>query len=147
MNKARHIRPELRHRTTDYQIAFSDWVQSAAPWELFVTMTYRWEASPQSAARCFERFMRQEMRGVTYFYVVGRNSDGLGNHVHALWCDCGDRRRSEVWGKWFSRYGINRIEPIKSPLDVADYCANHLTEETLEWNIRLLGNRQSQCTV
>jgi len=147
MNRARHIRPEFRHRTSEYQIAFSDWVQTIAPWEVFVTMTYRWEASPRSAAKCFEKFMSREMRGVSYLYVVGRDPDGCGNHIHGLWCDCGERLRSDIWQKWFNRYGINRIEPIKSPLDVADYCTKHLNEETLEWNIRLLGNRRNQTTV
>lgn len=147
MNIARHISPEFRHRTAQYRIGMSDWVQSLALWELFVTMTYRWEASSQSAARCFERFMRQEMRGVSYYYVVERNPDSLGYHVHALWCDLRNRRRTDIWQKWYNRYGINRIEPIRNQGDVADYCAKHVTNETLEWNIRLLSNRRSQCSV
>jgi hypothetical protein len=142
MNRARHIRPELRHKTADYQIQLSDWVQSVAPWEIFVTMTYRWEASSGSAAKCFEKFMRQEMRGISYFYVVEQNPDGVGHHVHAVWCDCGDRLRTEIWQKWYERYGINRIEPIHSRENVTDYCAKHVTKETLHWNIRLLGNRR-----
>ena len=140
MNKARYINAELRNATAQYRIDLSDWVQSVTEWDLFVTMTYRWSASPQSAARCFERFMRQEMRGVSYFYVVEQNPDGGGYHVHGLWCDCG-AQRTEIWKKWFIRYGINRIEPIESRLHVADYCAKHVTKETLHWNIRLLGNR------
>ena len=88
--------------------------------------------------------MRQEMRGVSFFYVVEHDPDGEGYHVHALWCDCG-ARRSEIWKKWYDRYGINRIVPIESQLNVTDYCAKHVTKETLYWNIKLLGNRQPQC--
>ena len=109
-------------------------------------MTFRWKASPQSAARCFERFMRQEMRGVSFFYVIEHDPDGEGYHVHALWCDCG-ARRSEIWKKWYDRYGINRIVPIESQLNVTDYCAKHVTKETLYWNIKLLGNRRAACSI
>ena len=90
--------------------------------------------------------MRQEMRGVSFFYVVEHDPDGEGYHVHALWCDCG-ARRSEIWKKWYDRYGINRIVPIESQLNVADYCTKYVTPDTLWWNINLLGNRRAASSI
>ena len=61
-----------------------DWVHSLAPWQVISHMTFRWEASIWSAQRCYEKFMRTEMRGVSYFYALEQNPGRDGFHAHAL---------------------------------------------------------------
>jgi len=53
-----------------------DWVHSLAPWQVISHMTFSWEASIHSAQRCYEKFMRSEMRGVSYFYALDRIQEG-----------------------------------------------------------------------
>jgi hypothetical protein len=65
------------------------------------------------------------MRGVSYFYALELNPGRDGCHAHALWCDCKNMRRTEIWEKWFHRYGRARIEPVNNRDDVSDYCAKY----------------------
>jgi hypothetical protein len=88
--------------------------------------------------------MRNEMRGVSYFYTLEQNPGRDGFHVHALWCDCKNRSRQHTWRIWFERYGRNRIEPVNSPDDVADYCAKYVCKEGAWWNVKLLSHRHPQ---
>ena len=46
---------------------------------------------------------------------------GSGFHVQEWRCDCKNRSRRETWRRWFQRYGRNRIEPVNSHDDGADY--------------------------
>ena len=85
--------------------------------------------------------MKREMRGVSYFYALEENPGRDGYHVHALWCDCKNKSRRDIWRKWFDRYGRNRIEPVNSRDDVADYCAKYVTKEGAWWNVKLIGHR------
>lgn len=86
-------------------------------------MTFSWEATIHSAQRCYEKFMRTEMWGISYFYALEQNPGRDGYDVHALWCDCMNKSRKEIWGTWFDRYGRARIEPVNSRDDIADCCA------------------------
>ena len=65
-----------------------DWVHGLAPWQVIAHMTFAWEASVWSAQRCYEKFMKRELWGVSYFYALEQNPSRDGYHVHALWCDC-----------------------------------------------------------
>jgi hypothetical protein len=107
-------------------------------------MTFAWEASIWSAQRCYEKFMKRELWGVDYFYALGQNSSRDGYHVHALWCDCQNKSRPEIWREWFHRYGRARIEPVNSRDDVADYCAKYVTKEDSWWDVKLLSHRRAQ---
>jgi len=78
---------------------------------------------------------------VSYFYALEQNPGRDGCHAHALWCDCKNRRRTEIWEKWFHRYGRARIEPVNNRDDVADYCAKYVTKENAWWNVNLFGQR------
>jgi hypothetical protein len=81
------------------------------------------------------------MRGVSYFYALEQNPGRDGYHAHALWCDCKHMRRTEIWDKWFHRYGRARIEPVNKRDDVSDYCAKYVCKEGAWWNVNLLGQR------
>ena len=141
MNNARNIEPDLRLQAAQLNIGMGDWVHGLAPWQVISHMTFAWEASIWSAQRCYEKFMRTEMRGVSYFYALEQNPGRDGYHVHALWCDCKNMRRTEIWDKWFHRYGRARIEPVNSRDDVADYCAKYVPKENTWWGVNLLGQR------
>jgi hypothetical protein len=141
MNNARNMEPDLRFKAAQLNVEMGDWVHSLAPWQVIAHLTFKWEASLDSARRCYEKFMRSDMRGVSYFYAIEPNPGRDGNHVHALWCDCKNMRRTEIWDKWFHRYGRARIEPVNSRDDVADYCAKYVTKENSWWNLNLLGQR------
>jgi hypothetical protein len=138
MNRARNLEPADRLRAAQLAVEMGDWVHSLTPWQVIAHMTFSWEASIDSAQRCYEKFMRTEMRGVSYFYALERNPERNGYHVHALWCDCLNKSRREIWQTWFARYGRARIEPVNNRDDVADYCAKYVTKEGSWWNVKLL---------
>ena len=144
MNSARLIEPDMRLKVAQMNIEMADWVHSLAPWQVISHLTFAWEASIWSAARCYEKFMRSELRGVSYFYAIEQNPSRDGHHIHALWVDCKNLRRRDIWREWFARYGRNRIEPVNSRDDVADYCAKDVTKEGAWWNVKLLSHRHPQ---
>jgi hypothetical protein len=141
MNIARYIEPKDRIKAAELAVAMGDWVHSLAPWQVISHLTFEWEASIWSAQRCYEKFMRTEMRGVSYFYALEPNPGRDGYHAHSLWMDCLNMRRTEIWDKWFHRYGRARIEPVNSRDDVADYCAKYVTKDNSWWNVKLLEHR------
>jgi hypothetical protein len=121
-----------------------DTLHSLAPWQVISHLTFAWEASIWSGARCYEKFMRSELRGVSYFYALEQNPGRDGYHVHALWVDCKNMRRTDIWRTWFGRCGRARIEPVNSRDDVADYCAKYVTKENSWCNVKLLSHRHPQ---
>jgi len=141
MNNARNIEPNLRVKAAQLNVEMGDWVHSLTPWQVISHMTFAWEASVWSAQRCYEKFMRSELRGVSYFYALEQNPGRDGFHVHALWVDCKNLKRSDIWRTWFARYGRARIEPVNKRDDVADYCAKYVTKEGAWWDVKMLGGR------
>ena len=144
MNKARNLEPEDRVKAATMNLITGNWVQSLAPWDWIAHLTFKWEASRDSARRNYEKFMRSEMRGVSYFYALEQNPGRDGFHVHALWCDCKGKSRRVVWQTWFNRYGRGRIEPVNNRDDVADYCAKYVTKESAWWDVNMLSHRRGQ---
>jgi hypothetical protein len=144
MNKARKFEPEDRLKLAASHIEMGDWVNMLAPWQVIAHMTFAWEASIWSAQRCYEKFMKRELWGVSYFYALEPNPGRDGYHVHALWCDCQSKSRKEIWRTWFERYGRARIEPINSRDDVADYCAKYVTKGDSWWNVKMFSHRRPQ---
>ncbi len=88
--------------------------------------------------------MKREMWGVPYFYALEQNPCRDGFHIHALWCDCKNKSRREIWRIWFERCGRNRIEPLNSRDNMADYCAKYVTKEGSWCDIKLLRHRHPQ---
>jgi hypothetical protein len=102
MNSARYIEPADRVKAAELAVAMGDWVHSLAPWQVIAHMTFAWEASVWSAERCYLKFMKREMWGVSNFYALEENPGRDGFHVHALWCDCLNKSRRDLWRKWFA---------------------------------------------
>ena len=93
-------------------VEMGDWVNSPAPWQVISHLTFSWEASIWSAARCYEKFMRTELRAVSYFYALEPNPGRDCYHAHALWVDCLNLGRTDIWEAWFKRFDRARIEPV-----------------------------------
>ena len=88
--------------------------------------------------------MRSELRGMSCFYALEPNPGRDGHHAHALWVDCRNLRRRDIWRSWFERYGRNRIESVHSRDDVSDYCTNYVTKAGAWWNVKLLSHCHPQ---
>lgn len=116
----------------------SIWVGSLAQWSVIAHHTFVWEASIWSAQKSFEKFMARDCKHVSYFYAVEENPSRDGHHVHALWSNCAGVQRSRIWQRWKERYGRNRIEPVRSMMDVTSYCAKYVTKEGAWWNVKIL---------
>ena len=102
-----------------------EWVTSLAPWKEFFTGTFHGEYSEASAQRAFERFMKKHGSSISYFYVTEPNPSRAGHHVHALLSDTYGLSYARLGTHWFKRYGINRLEKIRSSDQVTAYCAKH----------------------
>lgn len=120
------------------RVAMFEWVHGLAPWRVIAHHTFAWEASIWSAQKSYEKFMSRENGDVSYFYAIEQNPGRPGHHIHALWADCESVQRSEVWNKWFLRYGRNRIEPVRNSQDVSGYCSKYVTKEGAWWNFKLV---------
>jgi len=107
-------------------------VHQLAPWSVFSTFTFRWEASRSSSVRIYDKFMKQALPSVSYFAVVETNPSRDGNHIHALW-DSLDAPRKASHRAWLERYGRNRIEPCRGLGDVESYCAKYVCKDELAW--------------
>ena|SRR5690349_22532809 len=141
MKDERDIERDLEIRAAQIRAEMGEWVYSMAPWQVISHLTFSWEASVWSAQRCYEKFMRTKLRGVSYFYALEQNPCRDGFHIHALWVDCKNQKRRDIWREWFGRYGRNRIEPVNNRDDVAKYCAKYVTKEGAWWNLKLLSHR------
>lgn len=127
------------------RMEMATWVDSLAPWQVIAHCTFRWEASIWSGQRCFEKFMRKEMWGVTYFYALEANPGRDGFHVHAVMADCKSMsRKNQMWRPWHERYGRCRFEPINRREDVVQYCAKYVTKEGAWWNACCASHRRAQ---
>jgi hypothetical protein len=81
--------------------------------------------------------MSEHARECEYFVAFEPNPGRPGWHAHALLYGL-VRLRSELWQRWFSEFGRNRIEPIASKGDVVTYCAKYVTKlPNTWWDLRL----------
>lgn len=112
------------------------WVDQLAPWKVFATHTFSWEASLWSARRVYERFMDSALPGVSYFYAIEQNPSRDGHHVHAMW-DSSEAPRKATHRDWLKRYGRNRIEPVRDFGDVVLYCSKYVVKEGAWWDFHL----------
>jgi hypothetical protein len=114
-------------------------VDALAPWKVFATHTFRWNASLSSAGRVYRRFMDRMLPSISFFYAVELHPGGHGGHIHALW-DSLEAPRIATHKEWLKRYGGNRIEPVRSFDDVVQYCskvAYLLKQDRCWWDYHL----------
>ena len=155
MDMQREVLPEGCNQAAWDAAQMADWVNWLAPWEVIAHLTWRDRTddkgnahgiSQDSAAKCYERFMRKRMPGVSYFSAVEQTPSRDGSHVHALWADARGVYRKEAWHAWFKQFGRARIEPVRNHSDVSGYCAKHLvssytTKAPIWWNVKLQWHR------
>ena len=104
---------------------FTNWLHDMAPWDLFFTGTFAWESSLQATRKSFQNFMKNNLPGVSYFFVSEKNPLRPGYHIHALMADATGVYRKGIWALWKKKYGLNRLEPIRSRMDVEKYTTKH----------------------
>jgi hypothetical protein len=126
-----------RNRDAEVVLEMGNWVNDLASWQVISHLTFRWEASIWSAQRAYEKFMRKEMVGVSYFYALEPNPSRDGFHAHSLWVDCASKSRRDVWRTWFDRYGRARIEPVRDKEDVTGYCSKYVTKQGAWWDLKV----------
>jgi hypothetical protein len=114
----------------------SQWVNSLASWSVIAHHTFSWEASLWSCRRVYERFMRESLPGLSFFYAIEQNPSRDGHHVHAMWDSLGAPRKA-THREWLKRYGRNRIEPVRNFGDVVSYCAKYVVKEGTWWDFHL----------
>jgi hypothetical protein len=118
-------------------------VNSLAPWCVIAHHTFSWEAGLWSARRVYERFMREALPGISYFYAIEENPSRDGHHVHALW-DSSSAPRKATHKEWLKRYGRNRIEPVRDFGDVVSYCSKYVVKERTWWDVHLSRSQQAK---
>jgi hypothetical protein len=123
-------------------VEMARWVHSLAPWSVFATHTFRYEASLWSARRVYERFMRKALPGLSYFYAIEENPSRDGHHVHAMWDSLGAPRKA-THKDWLKRYGLNRIEPVRDFADVVSYCGKYAFKDAAWWDVHLSRARRA----
>ena len=138
------FKPSLQQQVNEFQIA--SWVQGLAPWSVIAHMTFKYDrgCSLDSAQRLYERFMQKNLSDVSYFYAIEENPSRDGHHIHALWAESSEGgqvvRRSDMWKRWFTTYGRNRIEPVRSHHDVSGYCSKYVSKDCFQrgwWNVKI----------
>ncbi len=113
------------------------WVHNMAPWKVFATHTFKRCLGEWEAAEAYQKFMLRVLPSVTYFYGVEENPSRDGHHIHAMWAHCGDILRRAVWKQWFHQHGRCRIEPIRKPTSVSNYCTKYVVKEGTLWGFAL----------
>lgn len=84
----------------------------------------------------YERFMRETLPGLSYFYAIEQNPGRDGFHVHAMWDSLGAPRKA-THKEWLKRYGRNRIEPVRNFGDVVNYTAKYVVVQNAWWDFHL----------
>lgn len=123
------------------------WIESlVAPggWEIMSTFTFRWEASVESARRCFTRWIRKRLPGVSYYYAIEGNPSRAGCHVHSLWADARGFRRKALWQESLQRWGYARIEPVRNKRDSSDYASKYLCKTDGWFDVHLQWHRKQK---
>ena len=137
--------PDTKHNTLTkdehINFEFTNWLHDMAPWDLFFTGTFEWESSLQATRKAFQKFMSKNLPNVSYFFVSEKNPSRPGYHIHALMADATGLYRKGVWALWKKKYGMNRLEPIRSRLDVEKYttkhCVTYLTKGVGDYDFQI----------
>ena len=119
------------------RVQLKAYVLGLAPWKIFGTFTFSRPRDEFDAQRRYQAFMDRTCPRVSHFYAVERNPSSAGHHIHAVWANCDDIVRRDVWRQWFHQNGRNRIEPIKEQLGAAFYCAKYLIKGSVLWGQRI----------
>jgi len=120
------------------------WIEDlVAPtgWEVMSTFTFRWEASVDSARRCFTRWIRKRLPGVSWYYAIEANPSREGCHVHSLWADASAFHRKSLWQEARKKWGYARIEPVRSKRDSSSYASKYLSKTDGWYDVHLQWHR------
>ena len=111
---------------------FIDWLEGITRWTTKLDMTFSWNCDEFRARKLFTRWMQKELPSSTFIFAIERdpNQDKVMNtkqgfnqacHVHAIsdtdWDILLEKqgiRRRDKWQNWKNRYGLNRIDPVRT---------------------------------
>jgi len=133
------VEPEYQLKEDHRQMA--DWVNMLAPWEVFATGTFRYEAGMWSANKAWKKVLNGQLARCSCFYALERNPSRDGYHIHALLGDCTAIFFKDVWAQWFQRYGRFHSEPVRHYGDVSRYCSKYVCKRSAWWDVRLQWHR------
>src|SRR5437867_11383675 len=121
--------------------AWGNWLADLAPWDWFVTLTYRsvgdgqYDRSPHSLwwyERAWTEFVRElslPVRNVRWVRAWESHKWRPEPHLHALIAGVADLQRRDAWRWWWDRYGVNRILPYAPDRGAARYIAKYVVKE------------------
>ena len=147
---------------------FIDWLESLAPWTTKLDMTFNWNADEFRCRRLFVRWMETQLPSSTFLYSIERDPyqekvantrQGLNQacHVHAIsdtdWDWLKHKQgllRKDKWQNWKSRYGMCRIDPVRTIKGATSYAMkkilnysenreltnNHMRKTDVDWDIQ-----------
>jgi len=117
--------------------AWGDWLANFT-WDYFVTLTFTYEPSSESALREFKRWIRRieqrARRGFTWFYALERGGSDL-LHFHVLLSGLSDLSTSEIKTAW--RGGRIHIAAYDQSKKGTQYVTKGLVSENLEYDLNV----------
>ena len=114
-----------------YKQAMKKWLESM-DWDLWATLTFRYNASKPAVRRAVERYMiklRPTSSKLDYIVVV--EDTGTNNHVHAL--IRGTSQASNAQALWNSTNGLAKVRRYSRGGGAAGYVCKHLHLPTTDW--------------
>jgi len=138
------VTPELKE-------AWGTWLDSLAPWEWFITITFRdpsdvsgaWTRPGWSYAkrawREFAAFARPPIGQLSYVRCFEVQSGRMVPHIHAL-VGASNESRWAAWSDWlWTRYGMCRILPFNRNLGAQYYVTKYVSKalSDIEWSPNL----------
>ena len=122
------------------QIQTVDWLLHLAPWDCFLTCTFKVRIpSADTGRQVFVNWWKERWHGVPCFYAVELHPGGHGAHIHGLMALKRQRiQRTALWESWFNVFGRCSFLPPRSVDAVAGYCAGGSVLEVMKdgcWGI------------
>src|SRR5438128_5760373 len=109
--------------------AFGKFMAGLAPWDWFVTLTFRTEVVPDQGLAKIDEYLTdiQRSTGKPVGWVLAEEFGGLGGryHCHLLLTGVGRLRRRFWWYEGFRRFGRTAIEPFDPEGGAAFYAAKY----------------------
>jgi hypothetical protein len=124
----------------------AEFVGDLADWQLFITLTFAWDASPDAAHAALKAFLRliaaeHERRHLVVSWGGGRQFKGrLHYHILAVPYEGGDFRTDPRVLERLWHDGDCRVEPVRDREKASEYLVAHEF-----WNVAVVCDRTMPC--
>jgi hypothetical protein len=112
-----------------------DWLRGLLDWNLYGTLTFTSERTPESARRAVKDFINYYDPTAKYIMVVAPQSFRSCPHIHFLLKGLTSFRRLYLIDKWAQKYGFARIYLYDKNKGGAHYIAKHLRFNSAELEV------------